>query len=130
MIHGLALRSVGRDGIAVHELPVVTFENAAMMQYDATIAFDLGDGDKFAIGRSPAILRFCIRFELQAVADGDRGFPLPADRDPRERGKLDVSNLVIPPRIKVAENDTNRQALELTSYIARVRPSDDPFGSY
>ena len=81
VIHGFALSGVGRDRVAAHELAIIFWQRAAIIQGNAPVRMNLFHRDQFAIGKFASVLAFAIGFELQPLASGQAKFFRLANRD-------------------------------------------------
>ena len=84
MIDRFALRGIGRDGVAAHELAEVWCKHPAIGERDAAILVNFLDRDQFAVGQLPVIFAAAIGLQVQPVAAGQGQFLGLANRDPVE----------------------------------------------
>ena len=84
MLYGLALRAVGRDGVASGELPECRRDAASSGEHDGSVRFDFGDGYDFAVCEFLAVRRNHVCFDLQTVAGADGEFLRTANRQSGE----------------------------------------------
>ena len=95
VIHRLALRTVGRDGVAGQKFAERFVQDPAIGQFNSAIGADRFDRDQFAVGHAAAGRQLAIGLEMQPVAFGDRNFARLADGDlveqlVRDRDKFPV----------------------------------------
>jgi hypothetical protein len=81
VIHSLALSGVRRDRIAAHELAIIFWQYAAIIQGNAPVGMDLFHRDQFAIGDFASVLASAIGLELQPFASGQQKLFRLANRD-------------------------------------------------
>jgi hypothetical protein len=70
---GLALRAVGRDGVASRELPELDWNDSPVFERDCSVFGKACDGNDFAVCEFAAIGAWGVGFDLQpvALADGE-----------------------------------------------------------
>src|SRR5581483_9064589 len=81
VIDSLALRTVGRYGVAAEELAIARRKHAAVVQSDRPVCLDLRYRDNFAIREFATIAREAVRLELNPIARRQRECSPLADVD-------------------------------------------------
>jgi hypothetical protein len=68
VVHGLALRTVGRHSVAREKLAEAFIQNTPVRQFNAAIGVERLHRDKLTVRGTPARGKFAIRFEVEPLA--------------------------------------------------------------